>query len=92
MGLILDRVQIPVNQLRSILWGTGMIAALWVFLPALLDLPVTEAILMGIMVTFYPAWVMWGLSEIQFRALGAYLAITSLGVGTGSCRRVRTGH
>jgi hypothetical protein len=83
MGLVLDRVEIPINQVRSILWGTGMVSALWVFLPALVGMPITEAILMGIMVTFYPAWVIWGLSEIQFRALGAYLAITSLGVGTG---------
>jgi hypothetical protein len=89
MGLVLDRVEIPINQLRSVLWGTGMVAALWVYLPVLEGRPITEAILMAIMVTFYPAWVTWGLSEIQFRTLGAYLAITSLGVD-GGCRRIRT--
>ena len=83
LGLVLDRFNIQIYQLRSVLWTTGMVAALWVFWPELVDMPVPKAILMGIMATFYPAWMTWGLSEIHYRPIQAYVAITSLGVGTG---------
>ncbi|MEN8128991.1 MAG: hypothetical protein ABFS45_02085 [Pseudomonadota bacterium] len=83
LGLFLDRLEMHPNYLRSILWFIGMAGALWVFGPELKKMDPSNALLMGIMLTFYPAWMTWGLSEIRFRPVQVYIGLTLLGLGTG---------
>ena len=86
LGVLLDRIEMHPNLLRSILFGSGMAAAAWIFTPELtaaMEQDPSNTLLMAIMVTFYPAWMTWGLGEIRFRPAAVYTAITLLGVGTG---------
>lgn len=86
LGLLLDRMEMRPNLLRSVLFGSGMVAAAWVFVPELkvmMDRNPSNTLLVAIMVTFYPAWLTWGLGEIRIRPIAVYTAITLLGVGTG---------
>ncbi|MCP4407654.1 MAG: hypothetical protein GY807_07810 [Gammaproteobacteria bacterium] len=83
LGLLLDRVEMHPNYLRSILWFIGMAGALWVFGPELKKMDTSNIVLMGIMLTFYPAWMTWGLSEIRFRPVQVTIGLTLLGLGTG---------
>ncbi len=86
LGVLLDRMEMNPHLLRSILFGSGVVAAAWVFASELMDMmerDPSNTVLVAIMVTFYPAWMTWGLGEIRYRSAVVYTAITLLGVGTG---------
>lgn len=83
LGALLDRVQMHPIYLGAILWLMGMAGGAWVLLPEFKDMNSRAAILAGIMLTFYPAWMTWGMSELRFRPIQFYSAITLLGLGTG---------
>ena len=86
LGMLLDKLEMHPNLVRSILLGSGLAAAAWIFaadLMTAMERNPSNTLLIAIMVSFYPAWMTWGLGEIRFRPAGAYTAITLIGVGTG---------
>lgn len=83
MGVLLDRVLIHPIYLGAILWLMGMAGGAWVLLPEFKEMNSSAALLIGVMLTFYPAWLTWGVSEMRFRPIQAYSTLTLLGLGTG---------
>jgi hypothetical protein len=83
LGALLERVQMHPIYLGAILWLMGMAGGAWVLLPQFKEMNSSAAMLTGIMLTFYPAWLTWGVSEMRFRPIQVYSALTLLGLGTG---------
>jgi hypothetical protein len=83
LGALLDRVQMHPIYLGVILWLMGMTGGAWVLLPEFKEMNSGAEMLTGIMLTCYPAWVTWGVSDLRFRPIQVYSALTLLGLGTG---------